>query len=92
MLTVNGKTELVVQDAAATRRWSIAWKRSKGFSGDWPMRKQAAQNPRGRCSLGSAASMAYRVEIARNAEADLEELYLWVVSRAPQQGASGSTV
>ena len=31
--------------------------------------------------------MAYRVEIARNAEADLEELYLWVVSRAPQQGA-----
>ena len=32
--------------------------------------------------------MAYRVEIARNAEAELEELYLWVVQRAPQQGAS----
>jgi plasmid stabilization system protein ParE len=31
--------------------------------------------------------MAYRVEIARNAETDLEELYLWVVARAPQQGA-----
>jgi plasmid stabilization system protein ParE len=31
--------------------------------------------------------MAYRVEIARNAEADLEELYRWVVARAPQQGA-----
>jgi plasmid stabilization system protein ParE len=31
--------------------------------------------------------MAYRVEIARNAEADLEELYLWVVGRAPHQGA-----
>jgi antitoxin ParD1/3/4 len=31
--------------------------------------------------------MAYRVEIARRAEADLEELYLWVVERAPQQGA-----
>ena len=31
--------------------------------------------------------MAYRVEIARNAEADLEELYLWVVARAPQQGS-----
>lgn len=31
--------------------------------------------------------MAYRVEIARRAEADLEELYLWVVDRAPQQGA-----
>jgi|SRR5688572_15074936 toxin ParE1/3/4 len=31
--------------------------------------------------------MAYRVEIARNAEAALEELYLWVVARAPQQGA-----
>jgi toxin ParE1/3/4 len=31
--------------------------------------------------------MAYRVEIARNAEAELEELYLWVVGRAPQQGA-----
>jgi plasmid stabilization system protein ParE len=31
--------------------------------------------------------MAYRVEIARNAEAELEELYLLVVARAPQQGA-----
>jgi hypothetical protein len=31
--------------------------------------------------------MAYRVEIARNAEAELEELYLWVTARAPQQGA-----
>ena len=30
--------------------------------------------------------MAYRVEIARNAEAELEELYLWVVERAPRQG------
>ena len=31
--------------------------------------------------------MVYRVEIARNAEAQVEELYLWVVARAPQQGA-----
>lgn len=31
--------------------------------------------------------MAYRVEIARNTEAELEELFLWVVARAPQQGA-----
>ena len=31
--------------------------------------------------------MAYRVEIARNAEAELEELYLWVVARAREQGA-----
>jgi plasmid stabilization system protein ParE len=31
--------------------------------------------------------MAFRVEIARRAESDLEELYLWVVERAPQQGA-----
>jgi plasmid stabilization system protein ParE len=31
--------------------------------------------------------MVYRVEVARNAEAELEELYLWVVARAPQQGA-----
>jgi toxin ParE1/3/4 len=32
--------------------------------------------------------MAYRVDIARSAEADLEDLYLWVVERAPQQGAA----
>ena len=32
--------------------------------------------------------MVYRVEIAKNAEAELEELYLWVMSRAPQQGAT----
>ena len=31
--------------------------------------------------------MAYRIEIARNAEAELEDLYLWVVARAPQQGS-----
>lgn len=31
--------------------------------------------------------MAYRVEITGRAEADLEELYRWVVDRAPQQGA-----
>jgi hypothetical protein len=31
--------------------------------------------------------MAYRVEIARKAEAELEELCLWVLSRAPLQGA-----
>ena len=31
--------------------------------------------------------MAYRVEIARNAEVDLEALYLWVVAAAPNQGA-----
>jgi len=32
--------------------------------------------------------MAYRVELARNAEAELEELYLWVIERAPTQGAA----
>ena len=32
--------------------------------------------------------MAYRVDLAKNAEAELEELYLWVVERAPQQGAA----
>jgi len=31
--------------------------------------------------------MGYRVEIARTAEAELEELCLWVTARAPQQGA-----
>ena len=30
--------------------------------------------------------MAYRVEIAESAEAQLEELYLWVVQRATSQG------
>jgi len=32
--------------------------------------------------------MKYRVELAKSAEADLEELYLWVVERAPSQGAA----
>lgn len=32
--------------------------------------------------------MAYRVEIAKSAELQLEELYLWVVARAPTQGAA----
>lgn len=32
--------------------------------------------------------MAYRVDIAPAAEAELEALYLWVTSRAPSQGAA----
>ena len=32
--------------------------------------------------------MAYRVDIARSAEDELEALYLWVIERAPQQGAA----
>ncbi|MBI2186125.1 MAG: type II toxin-antitoxin system RelE/ParE family toxin [Acidobacteria bacterium] len=32
--------------------------------------------------------MAYRVELAKSAEIQLEELYLWVIERAPTQGAA----
>lgn len=32
--------------------------------------------------------MAYRVELTRAAEGELEALYLWVTSRAPSQGAA----
>ncbi len=32
--------------------------------------------------------MAYRVELAKSAEAQLEELYLWVVERAPIRGSA----
>jgi plasmid stabilization system protein ParE len=32
--------------------------------------------------------MEYRVELARNAEVELEDLYLWVADRAPSQGAA----
>ena len=32
--------------------------------------------------------MAFRVELAKSTEADLEALYLWVVDRAPHQGAA----
>ena len=32
--------------------------------------------------------MAYRVELTKNAEAELEELFLWVVERAPSQGTA----
>lgn len=32
--------------------------------------------------------MAYRVEIAKSAEAQLEELYVWVAQRASSQGAA----
>ena len=32
--------------------------------------------------------MAYRVELTKSAETDLDELYLWVVERAPSQGAA----
>ena len=31
--------------------------------------------------------MAYRVDVSKNAETELEELYLWVVGQAPHQGA-----
>jgi hypothetical protein len=31
--------------------------------------------------------MRYRVEVTTSAEADLDALYRWVVTRAPHQGA-----
>ncbi len=36
--------------------------------------------------------MAYRVEVARSAEAELEELYLWVVRGRLSKAPNGSTV
>jgi hypothetical protein len=36
--------------------------------------------------------MAYRVEIAKNAEAELEELYLWVVARRLSKAPNGTMV
>src|SRR5215203_2250476 len=51
VLTINGKAELVVQDAEAYQ------------------------------------ALLDRVDVSKNAETELEELYLWVVGRAPQQGA-----
>jgi Plasmid stabilisation system protein. len=32
--------------------------------------------------------MAFRVELAKSAAADFEALYLWVIARAPHQGAA----
>ena len=32
--------------------------------------------------------MAYRVELTKNAEAELQQLYLWVIERAPSRGAA----
>jgi hypothetical protein len=32
--------------------------------------------------------MRYRVDVAASAEAELEQLYLWVVEQAPHQGAA----
>lgn len=31
--------------------------------------------------------MGYRVELTKSAEAELEELYFWVIERAPSEGA-----
>ncbi len=87
VLTINGKAELVVQDAVAYQALLDRVEAIEGIQRGLEDVKPAARNRRARCSRGSAASMAYRVEISRNAEADLEELYLWVVARAPQQGA-----
>jgi len=32
--------------------------------------------------------MEFRVELAKSAESELEELYQWVIERAPRQGAT----
>ena len=37
VLTINGKAELVVQDAEHTRRCSTGRRPSKGFGAAWPM-------------------------------------------------------
>jgi plasmid stabilization system protein ParE/PHD/YefM family antitoxin component YafN of YafNO toxin-antitoxin module len=87
VLTINGKAELVVQDAEAYQALLDRVEAIEGIQRGLADVKAGRTKPaRQVCSLGSAASMAYRVEIARNAVGDLEELYLWMVARAPQQG------
>ena len=53
----------------------------RGFADVKAGRTKPARDVFNRC----AGSMAFRVELAKGAEADLEALYLWVVERAPHQ-------
>ena len=86
VLTVNGKAELVVQDAEGYQALLDRIDAIEGIQRGLADVKADARSPRRRSLPDCVASMAYRVEIARHAEAHLEELYLWVAARAPQQG------
>src|SRR4029453_646668 len=88
VLTINGKAEVVVQDAEAYQELLERVETIEGIQRGLADVKLAERSQRARGSTGFDASMAYRVELTKNGEAELEELYLWVVERAPNQGAT----
>src|SRR2546422_968736 len=56
------------------------------FKKGWP-RPSAARAYLWRSSISACArSMAYRVKLTPRAQKDIEELYRWVILRAPHQG------
>ena len=77
VLTINGNAELVVQDAEAYQALLDRVAAIEGSNGAWPCEGRPHETcAPGICSATPEA-LAYRVELARNAEAELEELYLW---------------
>jgi hypothetical protein len=87
VLTINGKAELVVQDAAAYQALLDRVEAIEGIQRGLADAKAGRTKPARQVFQRFAGSMAFRVEIARSAEADLEELHVWLVARAPQEGA-----
>jgi prevent-host-death family protein len=71
VLTINGKAEVVVQDAEAYQS-SRTRADHRGDSAGLADVKAGRTKPAPRCSTGFGESMAYRVELAKSAEAELE--------------------
>src|SRR5437773_4915841 len=71
VLTINGKAEVIVQDAEAYQELLERVETIEGMQRGLADVRRVARNQPVRCSTGFAGSMAYRVELAKNAEAEL---------------------
>ena len=92
VLTVNGKAELVVQDAAAYQALLDRVEAIEGIQRGLADVKARRTKPARQVFDRLRRKHGIPVEIARNAEAELEELYLWVVEPLRSKVQPGSTV
>jgi len=72
VLTINGKAEVVVQDAEAYQELLERVETIEGIQRGLADVKAGRTKPARKCSTGFDANMPYRVELAKNADAELE--------------------
>ena len=90
VLTINGKAELVVQDAASYQKLLDRMDQLEALEGIQTRPRRCRSRPSDaveeNLSGSSGQSVAYQVVLADSAKADANRIYDWVVEQAPVRG------